>query len=144
MPLHDLTGKICRFSEHFTLSAGPNLSRSRTERLLGGPRNRIAGVLNQTKSTRSRAKLLPQPPRDFVIKRLRGGGYNRVIGIRVSQSDNEDPAKLILGVPRFTDSQHDLEVAVLRFVRQHTSIPVPEAKFVEFKSNNPLKQRYAI
>ena len=101
-------------------------------------------MLNRSKSTRSRAKLLPPPPRDFVIERLRGGGYNRVNGITVPQSENEDLAKLILRVPRFADSQHDLEVAVLRFVRQHTSMPVPEVKFVGFTSNNPLKQRYAI
>jgi len=33
---------------------------------------------------------------------------------------------------------------VLRFIHQLTIIPVPEAEFVDFTSNSPLKGRYLI
>ena len=47
-------------------------------------------------------------------------------------------------MPRFEDARPDREVAVLRFIRRYTQIPVPEIQYVDFTSNNPLQQCYVI
>lgn len=116
-----------------------DVKTSRVERLLAN--NRVAGVLLPKRSRSARA---PAPPKEFLIERLRGGGFNRVIGITVKHSPDEEPVRLILRVPRFDDTRPDREVAVLHFIRHHTQIPVPEVKYVDFTSDNPLKQCYVI
>lgn len=112
---------------------------SRAERLLG--RNRVTGILLPKRSRSVRASA---PPKEFLIERLRGGGFNRIIGITVKHSTGEEPTQLILRVPRFDDARRDREVAVLRFISQYTSIPVPEVKYMDFTSDNPLKKSYVI
>ena len=112
---------------------------SRVERLLAN--NRVTGVLLPK---RSRSAPASAPPQEFLIERLKGGGYNRIIGITIKNSTNEDPMRLILRVPRFDDARPDREVAVLNFIRHHTSIPVPEVKYFDFTSDNPLKKCYVI
>lgn len=112
---------------------------SRAERLLG--RNRVTGILLPKKSRSVRASA---PPKEFLIERLRGGGFNRIIGITIKHSRDEEPTQLILRVPRFEDTRPDREVAVLRFIRQYTSIPVPEVKYMDFTCDNPLKRCYII
>ena len=118
-----------------------SVKSSRIERLFGVADNRMTGFL-LPKRTRSARTFVP--PKDFLIERLRGGGYNRVIGITIKHTTDEEPTTLILRVPRFDDARLDREVATLRFVRQHTTIPVPEVKHVDFTSDNPLKQSYVI
>ena len=113
---------------------------SRVERLLAN--NRVTGGLLPK---RSRSTPASAPPKSFLIERLKGGGYNRIIGITIKNSTNEDHVRLILRVSRFDDAARpDREVAVLNFIRHHTSIPVPEVKYFDFTSDNPLKQRYVI
>lgn len=116
-----------------------DVKTSRVERLLAN--NRVTGGLLPK---RSRSTPASAPPKEFLIERLKGGGYNRIIGITVKNSTNEDPVRLILRVPRFDDARPDREVAVLNFIRHHTSIPVPEVKYFDFTSDNPLKQCYVI
>lgn len=116
-----------------------DVKASRAERLLG--RNRMTGILLPKRSRSVRASA---PPKEFSIERLRGGGYNRITGITVKHSIDEEPTQLILRVPRFDGGRPDREVAVLRFVRQYTSIPVPEVKYMDFTSDNPLKKSYVI
>lgn len=121
----------------------PKLSQgvktSRAERLLG--RNRMTEILLPKRSRSVRASA---PPKEFLIERLHGGGFNRIIGITIKHPTGEEPTQLILRVPRFDDARPDREVAVLHFVRQYTSIPVPEVKYMDFTSDNPLKKSYVI
>ena len=112
---------------------------SRVERLLA--KNRMAEMFLPK---RNRSARVSAPPKEFLIHRLRGGGFNRVIGITIKYSNDDEPTQLILRVPRFEDVRHDREVAVLRFIRHYTTIPVPDVKYVDFTCNNPLKQCYVI
>ena len=84
--------------------------------------------------------------KEFTVERMRGGGFNRVVGIDVAETMSElvDRCRLILRIPRFENARPDRDVAVLRFVREYTSIPVPEVKLFDFSSNNPLKSPYVI
>ena len=116
-----------------------DIKASRAERLLG--RNRVTGILLPKRSRSVRASA---PPKEFLIERLRGGGFNRIIGITIKHPTDEKPTPLILRVPRLDDARPDREVAVLHFIRQYTSIPVPEVKYMDFTSDNPLKKSYVI
>ncbi len=116
-----------------------DVKTSRVGRLLAN--NRVPGVLLPKRSRSARASA---PPKEFLIERLKGGGYNRIIGITIKHSIDEEPVRLILRVPRFDDARPDLELAVLKFIRHHTSIPVPEVKYFDLTSNNPLKKCYVI
>ena len=131
---------------HLLWPPSPKISQdvksSRVERLLA--KNRVAGVLLPKRSRSAQASALPTTPKEFLIERLRGGGYNRIIGITIKHSTDEEPVRLILRVPRFDDARPDREVAVLHFIRRYTTIPVPEVKYVDFTSDNPLKQCYVI
>ena len=118
-----------------------NVKSSRIERLLGVADNRMAGLLLPK---RSRSATTFVPAKEFLIERLRGGGFNRVIGITIKHTSDEEPTRLILRVPRFDNARPDREVAILRFVRQHTTIPVPEVRHVDYTCDNPLKQPYVI
>ncbi len=126
---------------HLLWPSSPKVSQdvkmSRVERA----RNRVTEIML---SKRNRPAPASTPPKEFLIHRLRGGGFNRVIGITIKSSTDEEPVQLILRVPRFDDARTDREVAVLRFICQYTTIPVPEVKHMDFTSNNPLKQCYVI
>ena len=116
-----------------------DVKTSRVERLLA--KNRMAEIFLPK---RNRSARVSAPPKEFLIHRLRGGGFNRVIGITIKYSTGDEPTQLILRVPRFEDVRHDREVAVLRFIRHYTTIPVPDVKYVDFTCDNPLKQCYVI
>lgn len=118
-----------------------DVKSSRIERLLDGASHRVAGILLPKKSRSARAS---NPPKEFLIERLRGGGFNRIIGITIKSTTDQESVQFILRVPRFEDTQPDREVAVLHFIRQYTSIPVPKVMYVDFTSENPLKQPYVI
>lgn len=128
---------------HLLWSSSPPVSleakTSRVERLLA--RNRVAEIFL---SKKNRSAPISVPSKEYLIHRLRGGGYNRVIGITIKYPSGDEPTDLILRVPRFDDVRHDREVAVLRFIRHYTTIPVPEVKYVDYTCNNPLKQCYVI
>ena len=83
--------------------------------------------------------------RDFIIERMTGGTFNRIVGIKVIDPNNDRPEQFILRVPRIAwMSRPDREVAVLRYVRQHSSVPVPNIKAFDLKSENPLKDPYVV
>lgn len=119
----------------------PSANPSRVERLWSGSNNRIVGILRAKKGRPSQSSA---PPKEFVIERVRGGGYNRVIGVTII-SPTEDPVRLILRIPRWDwEARLDRDVAILRLVRHYTSIPVPEVKYMDLTTNNPLKSPYVI
>ena len=92
------------------------------------------------------AKAVPSGPKKFTLEKMKGGGFNRVIGIDITDSREESgkPTRLVLRVPRFVHARPDRDVATLRFVRQYTSIPVPEVVKYDFTKNNPLDSPYLV
>ena len=110
--------------------------------------NRIIERLFRPKVTSrpTTSEIPPSPSRkEFIVERMLGGGFNRIVGISIiDQASTKDPSRLILRVPRFAQSRPDRDVAALRFVRQHTSIPVPDIKLLDLTKNNPLGSPYVI
>ena len=105
--------------------------------------SRLLGVLRKKKA----APPLPPktPTKQFLIERMRGGSYNRVTSITILDSESKEDTRLVLRVPRQAwESTPEREVALLRYVRQYTSIPVPEVIAVDYTSNNLLKDPYVI
>lgn len=116
---------------------------SSAKELRGTSSNRLLGVLRKRKATP--APESKAPSKRFLIERLAGGSYNRVTGITILDLDGKEESRLVLREPRFAwDSTPEREVAILRYVRQHTSIPVPEVIAVDYTSNNLLKDPYVI
>lgn len=81
---------------------------------------------------------------EFVLEKLRGGSYNRIIGIKTPPSAEEAPGSYILRIPRFEFAQQAREMAIVRYVRQHTSIPTADIVFYDSTSENPLKDPYVV
>ena len=88
----------------------------------------------------------PLGPKKFTLERMKGGGFNRVIGIDISDSrvDSWESTRLVVRVPRFVHARPDRDVAIIRFVRKYTSIPVPEVVMYDFTKNNPLNSPYLV
>ena len=83
--------------------------------------------------------------KDFIIERMKGGTFNRIIGITVIDPSADCPEQLILRTPRIAwMSRPDREVATLRYVRQHSSVPVAHVKAFDFNPDNPLKDPYVV
>ncbi|KAL8756778.1 MAG: hypothetical protein Q9199_002702 [Rusavskia elegans] len=80
----------------------------------------------------------------FEVERLKGGSYNRVIGIKTPPSTGEAQGSYILRIPRFEIAQQQHEIAILRYVRQQTSIPITEVIFSDSTTENPLNLPYMI
>ncbi|KAI4270740.1 MAG: hypothetical protein L6R35_006590 [Caloplaca aegaea] len=89
-------------------------------------------------------KLWPLATEDFVIERLPGGSYNRIIGITTPPSASGTEKRYILRVARFDVSQHDRELAIHRYVAQHTSIPLADIVFSDPTNDNPLGSPYVV
>ncbi|KAI4270446.1 MAG: hypothetical protein L6R35_006612 [Caloplaca aegaea] len=89
-------------------------------------------------------KLWPLATEDFVIERLPGGSYNRIIGITTPPSAGDCVMPYILRVPRFDQAQQDRELAIHRYVAQHTSIPLADIVFSDATSSNPLGSPYVV
>lgn len=67
-----------------------------------------------------------------------------MIGITITNLA-KDPVCVVMRVPRWDwEPRLHRDVAILRLVRQYTSIPVPEAKYMDFTTNNPLESLYVI
>ena len=81
---------------------------------------------------------------DFIVKKLRGGSYNRIIGIETPLSISGTQNRYILRIPRFEFAQQERELAIARYVRQHTSIPTAEIIFFDATSENPLSEPYVV
>ena len=76
---------------------------------------------------------------------MTGGTFNKIIGIKVIDPDNDSLEQLILRVPRIAwISRPDREAAVLRYVRQHSCVPVPIIKAFDLKPENPLNDPYVV
>ena len=114
-----------------------------TKELRSSSSSRILGALRKKKVT-----LVPKPKapsKQFLVERMRGGSYNRVTGITILDPNGKEENRFVLRVPRIPwDSTPEREVAILRYVRQYTSIPVPEVVAVDYTSNNLLKDPYVV
>ena len=114
--------------------------------------NRFSGLLKSRKLGRLKSsspvahdEISKHLAKDFIVERMTGGTFNRVIGIKVIDPSVDRPEQLILRVPRIAwMSRPDREVATLRYVRQHSSIPVADVKAFDFNCNNPLKDPYVV
>ena len=82
-------------------------------------------------------------PNEFHIECLKGGTFHRIIGITIKQTSHSTE-RLVLRVPRDDDSHTDREVAIVNFVRQYPSIPVPEIKAFDCAEDNLLNSLYVI
>ena len=124
-------------------SSPPKAPSLSSKELRGASSSRILGVLRKKKATPA---LKPKTPsKEFLIERMAGGSYNRITGITILHSDGKEDTRLVLRVPRIAwDSTPEREVAILRYVRKYTSIPVPEVIAVDYTSNNLLKDPYVI
>lgn len=91
------------------------------------------------------------PSESIVVERLRGGSYNRVIGITVPSIPGERSedglvtgSEYVLRIPRAKNSEIDQELATLCFVRDRTTIPVPEMIKFDLTCDNPVNEVYNI
>lgn len=103
-------------------------------------------ILNTLRS-KSVGRFLRQAPnfKEFLIKRLNGGTFNRVVSITIVGTNSDEDVRVILRVPRIEwESRPDRDVAVLRYVRQKSSIPVADVKAFDVTSSNALKSPYVI
>lgn len=125
------------------------------ERPVQGPLDRSdSRVSTILRSKKLRRFLLPSSSvasgplvrdKEFEIERLAGGSYNRIIGVTVLDSELKESDRLILRVPRSEwEAQPDRDVAIINYIRQHTTIPVPEVKYSDFTSDNALKKPYVL
>lgn len=109
----------------------------------GGSNNRLLNMLRSKKLNRSQGPR--PPPKKFLIERMTGGSYNRVIGITIISADGKEPVQVVLRLPRhIPDANLERDIAILQYVRQHSTIPVPEVKAFDFTSNNPVNSPYVI
>lgn len=114
--------------------------------------HRFPGLLKSRKLARlgssSRAEPTEYPKqstKEFIVERMTGGTLDRVIGITIVDSKGNRPEQLILRVPRIAwMSRPDREVATLRYIRQHSSVPVADVKAFDLKCDNPLKNPYVV
>ena len=101
-------------------------------------------------ATRLRANKLLRafipPPKRPVIERLKGGDYNRITSISLPSSYGVATSQLILRNSRWEDGEGrpDRAVAILDFVRQRTTIPIPEVIAKDFSNDNALGMPYVV
>ena len=117
------------------------------------PRNRRASsiararILDAVRVRKFRRAVPPSPKNEFLIERLAGGTYNRIIGITVKDTGSVAPRNFVLRVPRplMADFGHiEREVAILRYVRQNSTLPVADVISFDPTSKNPLKCGYVV
>jgi hypothetical protein len=72
------------------------------------------------------------------VERISGGSYNRVVrGVLGSR-------RVIVRIPRFTYCSPVNEVAILRFLRSTTAIPVPSVLHFHMSSSNLISDPFMI
>ena len=104
-------------------------------------------ILDAVRVKKLRRLLSPSSEKEFIIERLAGGTYNRVVGISVRDTGVTVPQHLILRAPRPNMAGYghiEREVAILRYVRQHTTLPVADVLNFDVTVNNPLQSGYVI
>ena len=81
------------------------------------------------------------------VEQLMGGSYNRVIGINIPETyetSSDIDRSFILRIPRENDARPDRYMAILNYVRNFSSIPVPEVVHTDYTADNPLGYPYVI
>lgn len=63
---------------------------------------------------------------------MTGGGYNRVIGAELSSKE-----RIVIRIPRFGDEIDDI-VAILQFLKNYSSIPVPHILHFDLTDKNSI------
>ncbi len=119
-------------------------SQSSERRPSGVARSRI---LDAVRIKKFRRVLFPTPEKEFIIERLAGGTYNRITGITVKDPKISEPKSFILRVPRpeMAGFGHiEREVAILRYIRETTSLPVADIVSFDPTINNPLGSGYVV
>ena len=90
-------------------------------------------------------RALTPSARKPLVERFEGGDYNRITAITLPSHDAASPRQLILRAPREKNLAHpDRDVAILKYVRQHSSIPVAVVAGHDFSCNNPLDSPYVL
>lgn len=97
--------------------------------------------------TKMRRFLFPSSGRGFIIERLAGGTYNRITGVTVKADGTNDVENFVLRVPRPQMAEFgyiEREVAILRYVRQHTTLPVANVIASDATPTNALGSGYVL
>ena len=121
-----------------------SLGAQRERRTSSIARHRIFDAVRVRKIRRA---ISPPPRKEFVIERLTGGTYNRIIGITVKDASNIDSKNFVLRVPRplMADFGYiEREVAILRYVRRKTALPVADIISFDPTKGNSLKSGYVL
>ena len=103
-------------------------------------KHRVAGWLHPLKGLRS---LMPAPQAPL-IEHLRGGDLNHITSITVPWLSEAEGRDLILRVPRWDQHRIEREVAILDFVRQKSTVPVPTVVKTDFTCNNALEKPFVL
>ena len=84
-------------------------------------------------------------PNDVPIEmeRMAGGSYNRVVGGTL-RHNSSDPMQVILRIPRGDYSRPADEVAVMRYLKEMTNIPVPKVFHFDPTSDNVISRPYMV
>ena len=104
-------------------------------------------ILEAVRVRKFRRAMPPSPENEFLIERLAGGTYNRIIGVTVKDTGNVGPRNFVLRIPRplMADFGYiEREVAILRYVRQNSTLPVADVISFDPTINNPLKSGYVV
>lgn len=104
-------------------------------------------ILNAVRVKKLRRFLSQSSEKEFIIERLAGGTYNRIVGITVKNSGIDDPQKFVLRVPRPQMAEFgyiEREVAILRYVRRNTTLPVADVISFDATANNSLESGYVV
>ena len=102
-------------------------------------RNRIFQILH----LKSKASTQKMNNLAFSVERL-AGGLNRVMTITVADPRFQSQTQYVIRIPRFSDADPEREVAVLEYVRNHSSIPVATIIAKDFTVDNPISSPYVI
>ncbi|CAF9936692.1 hypothetical protein IMSHALPRED_010864 [Imshaugia aleurites] len=106
-----------------------------------------ARILDAVRIKKFRRLLSPSPEKEFIVERLAGGTYNRIAGIEVKGAGINDPKRFVLRVPRpeMAFFGHiEREAAIVRYVRQNTTLPVADVISFDATANNPLESGYVV
>ena len=121
--------------------------RSRVEKLCNSlwpvPKSISARLSKRLRTKKLLRSILP-PSQVPTIERLQGGDYNRITGLTLPLPKGRGTQKLILRTNRWGEGRPDREAAILDYVRQKTTIPVPEVVKKDFTCNNALEKAYVI
>lgn len=104
-------------------------------------------ILDGARVKRFRRFLFPSAEKEFLIERLAGGTYNRIVSITVKAFGGNDPKNFILRAPRPNMAWYgciEREVAILRYVRHNTTLPVADVISFDTTTKNPLESGYVI